>query len=194
MFETINSMIILAAIYNFLVDSIQSIFLAAAVFLVVYVFLFRPFQVKGDSMYPSFYDKDQVITNLIVLKFGQLKRGDVVVFKAPPDPEKDYIKRVIGIPGDTVSLQDGFIFVNGSKLDETAYLPSDIRTEGSTFLQNGGTVTVPLDTYFVMGDNRPFSSDSREWGVVKSSLLIGKSSFVYWPLNRMKSVKNPFTD
>jgi signal peptidase I len=182
---------ILKKIYAFLIDSVQTFLIAAAVFLVIYAFLFRPFEVNGDSMYPNFHDKEYVITNLIVLRFQTPKLGDVVVFKAPPDPNKDYIKRVIGLPGDTVSIKDGSVYVNDNLFNESAYLKPDVKTYGEAFLKDGDSVKVPNDEYFVMGDNRPYSSDSREWGFVKKDELIGESLFVYWPVTRMRLVKNP---
>lgn len=145
-------------------------------------------------MYPNFYDKEYVLTNLIVLKFDNPKRGDVVVFKAPTDPDKDFIKRVIGTPGDLVSVRNGYVFVNNLKLDESAYLSRDVITNGGYFLKEGSEVTVPQDSYFVFGDNRPYSSDSREWGYVKRAEILGESFVVYWPLARTRVIKNPFTN
>lgn len=183
---------ILKKVYYFLVDTFQSILIAASIFLVIYMFLFRPFQVSGLSMFPNFHDGEYVLTNLISLRFENLKRGDVVVFSAPPDPEKDFIKRVIGLPGDSVTLKDGDVYINGQKLDESVYLSSDVKTYGGSFLKEGDTYTVPVGNYIVMGDNRPYSSDSREWGPVKFSLIIGKSFFVYWPPSTSHIVKNPY--
>lgn len=183
---------IIRKIYYFLLDTVQTFLIAAAVFLVIYVFLFRPFEVKGESMYPNYYDKEYVLTNLIVLRFQNPIRGDVIVFKAPPDPEKDYIKRVIGMPGDIVSLKDGNIYINDELLDESTYIKPDVKTYPGAFLSEGKTVKVPQNEYFVMGDNRLYSSDSREWGFVKKDLIIGDSMFVYWPLNRMRFIKNPY--
>src|SRR6185369_15095248 len=157
------------------------------------IFLFRPFQVSGESMFPTFKNKEYILTNLIALRFENPKQGDVIVFKAPTDAEKDFIKRVIGVPGDSVYLKEGFVYVNGKKLNESAYLGSDVRTYGGSFLKEDQPITVPQDEYLVMGDNRPFSSDSREWGFLKKSAIIGKSFFVYWPLNTMRIVTNPFS-
>lgn len=183
---------ILRKIYFFFIDTMQTILLAASIFLVIYIFLFRPFQVSGESMFPTFKNGEYILTNLITLRFDDPKKGDVIVFKSPTDEEKDFIKRVIGVPGDSVYLKEGFVYVNGDKIDESAYLGSDVRTYGGGFLKESEPVTVPPDSYIVMGDNRPFSSDSREWGFLKKSAVIGKSFFVYWPANKMRIVTNPF--
>lgn len=179
-------------IYLFLIDTLQSLLIAAAVFLVIYVFILKPFQVKGDSMYPNFFNDSYVLTNVIALRFQNPKLGDVIVFKAPPEPEKAYIKRVIGVPGDTISIQNGQVVLNGISLNESAYLKPTVKTYGGTFLKEGQKIQVPADNYFVMGDNRPFSSDSREWGFVSKDKLDGFSFFVYWPVNEAKAVKNPY--
>lgn len=178
--------------YNFLLDTIQTLLLVFAVFLVIYIFLFRPFQVSGSSMYPTFHDKEYILTNIISLKLGTPKLGDVIVFKAPNDPEKDYIKRVIGMPGDTVFIRNGDVYVNGNLLDQSAYLTPTVKTYGGSFLKENQPVTVPADSYFVIGDNRPGSSDSREWGFLPAKNLIGKSLFVYWPFNKMGLIRNPY--
>lgn len=144
-------------------------------------------------MFPNFHDQEYVLTNLITLKFAPVARGDVIVFKAPPDPEKDFIKRVIGLPGDTVMVKDGDVYVNGQLYNENSYLNQSVKTFGGTFLRDNDTITVPSGNYFVMGDNRPYSSDSREWGFVPVGNIIGKSFFVYWPLNEMQVVTNPLS-
>jgi signal peptidase I len=143
-------------------------------------------------MYPTFSDKQYVLTNIVALRFGNPKIGEVVVFKAPNEPEKDFIKRVIGTPKDTVLVKNGDIYVNGKLLDQSAYLKPSVKTYGGSFLRENETVSVPKDSYFVMGDNRAGSSDSREWGFVPIKSIIGKSLFVYWPLNKMQLVKNPY--
>jgi signal peptidase I len=196
-------MLILRKIYAFLLDSVQTFLIAAAVFLFIYALLFRPFEVKGDSMFPNFHDGEYVITNLIGFEdlkfyhatFGTLKLGDVMVFNAPPatqNTDKDYIKRVIGVPGDTVSVKDGSVYLNGKLLDESVYLKPDVKTYGGTFLADGNSVKVPDNQYFVMGDNRMYSSDSREWGFVSRDEMVGESFFVYWPATQIRLVKNPY--
>ncbi len=184
-------MSILRKIYNFLIDIVETLLLAAAVFLVIYVFLFRPFQVNGDSMLPTFINNEYILTNIIALSFEKPKKGEVIVFKAPPDPEKDFIKRVIAAPGDNIYIKDGSVFLNGEILDESKYLKPDVKAYGGSFLKEGEEVKVPQESYFVMGDNRAYSSDSREWGFVPIKSVIGKSFFVYWPLDKMGLVKSP---
>ena len=177
--------------YAFIIDTTQSLLLIFAVFLVIYIFLFRPFQVSGNSMYPNFSDKEYILTNIITLRFNKPRLGDVIVFKAPNNPEKDYIKRVIAVPGDTVMIKDGKVYVNDRILDESIYLKPDVKTYGGPFLKENVSFPIPSDAYFVLGDNRSGSSDSREWGLVPFSSIIGESLFVYWPLDKMGVIKNP---
>ncbi|MGA2911341.1 MAG: signal peptidase I [Candidatus Levyibacteriota bacterium] len=191
---------IIRKVYAFLIDGVETLLIAAAIFLVIYAFLFRPFNVDGQSMYPNFHNGEYVITNLIGFEdfkiyhaeFGTLKLGDVVVFIAPPDPTKDYIKRVIGVPGDKIMIKDGSVYLNGKLLDESVYLSSDVKTNEGAFLSEGQTITVPANEYFVLGDNRPESSDSRTWGFVPRDNIVGKSLLVYWPLDRMRLIQNPY--
>lgn len=143
-------------------------------------------------MDPTFKNKEYIMTDLISLKFNDPVRGDVIVFKSPVDPEKDYIKRVIAIPGDTVMVRDSYTYLNGKRLDESPYLASDVRTSGQKFLQEGQPFTVPPGNYIVFGDNRPYSSDSREWGLLAKKGIIGRSFFVYWPPDATRLIKNPF--
>ena len=165
---------IVRKIYAFFVDTIQTLLLAASIFLIIYAFLMRPFQVSGESMFPTFKNNEYILTDLIGLRFSELKRGDIVVFKAPTDEDKDYIKRIIGLPGDRILLEDGKVHVNEDPLDESIYLTPDVQTYGGSFLQENEAIVVPEEHYFVMGDNRPYSSDSREWGFLSKKEVIGK--------------------
>lgn len=143
-------------------------------------------------MYPTFKDKEYILTNLISLRFENPKRGDVIVFKAPTDENKDFIKRVMAVPGDSISISEGKVYVNGKQVDEHKYLADSVYTGQGSFLQEGEVETVPPNNYFVMGDNRTASSDSREWGFLKRSEVIGKSFFVYWPLQHFRVIRSPF--
>ncbi len=181
---------ILRKIYTILIDLVETLVIAGAIFVVIYAFLFRPFQVNGQSMHPNYENGEYVLTNLITLRLKPVERGDVVVFESPVSKEKDFIKRVIGTPGDEVMIKAGFVFVNGTRLDESEYLTSDVRTYAGAFIKEGGPEVIPPNNYFVLGDNRNFSSDSREWGFVSSDKIIGKSFLVYWPITKFHSVKH----
>ncbi|MEK7605447.1 MAG: signal peptidase I [Patescibacteria group bacterium] len=177
---------------GFFSDTLQTFGMALAVFLVIYFIIARPFQVSGDSMFPTYKDKEYIFTNIIGLKMGHLNKGDVIVFKAPVDSSKDFIKRVIGMNGDTVEIKEGSVYVNGERLNEQSYLSSDVKTFGGTFLPENAPKKVPTGEIFVMGDNRANSSDSREWGFLKKSEVIGKSFFVYWPISEAHAISNPY--
>lgn len=177
---------------GFFSDTIQTFGMALAVFLVIYFVVARPFQVSGDSMFPTYKDKEYIFTNILGLKLGHLNKGDVIVFKAPIDNTKDFIKRVIGESGDIVEVKEGQVYVNEERLNEQAYLNSDVKTFGGTFLPENTPKKVPEGELFVLGDNRTNSSDSREWGFLKKSDVIGKSFFVYWPISEVHAISNPY--
>lgn len=155
------------------------IFLAFIPFAIIctYIFFLRPFQISGNSMYPNFKNGQYYMSNI---QHENFNRGDVVVFKAPDDTETDYIKRVIAIPGETVMLENGSVYVNHQPLDEDAYLDHSVNTYVGNFMEEYQTVTVPKGKYFVLGDNRQNSSDSREYGFVPQENIIGKILFCYW--------------
>lgn len=163
-------------------DFLQGIVVFLSLLVMVYLFLFSPQEVSGQSMYPTFHDKDLVITDKITLRLHELKRGEVVIFKSPTNKEIDYIKRVIGLPGETILLQDSKFYIDGKELEEP-YLASTVYTGEESFLKEGQPFTVPEGTYFVCGDNRPHSSDSREFGPIALEDFIGKVLFRYWPAN-----------
>jgi signal peptidase I len=180
---------ILRKIYTILIDLFETIVIAGGIFVVIYAFLFRPYQVNGESMMPNFHNGEYILTNLITLRINELEKGEVVVFKAPVDHDKDYIKRIIGVPGDTVMVNEGRVYVNGEAVDESEYLSPTLLTSNGNFMKPGQTATVPEDQYFVLGDNRNASSDSRDWGFVPKKDIVGKSMVVYWPPKEFKIVR-----
>ncbi len=141
-------------------------------------------------MMTTLRDGELILTNKIEYRTSQPTRGDVITFKSPQDPKKDFIKRIIGLPGEKVEVANNQIKVynkqhpDGFILDEV-YLDVDQVTEGSTVFREGVAVEIPSEEYMVMGDNRLNSFDSRAWGTLKKDAIIGKAWFVYWPLNRM---------
>lgn len=157
-----------------------SVLIAALVIL----FLYRPVKVEGTSMMPSLFDQERLFINQFSYKFGigDIRRGDTVVFYFPEDPTESYIKRVIGLPGDTVAVDDGYVIVDGKKLVEN-YVPAEYRDDRSYALK-----TVPSGQYFVLGDHRSSSNDSRAWGFVPRNYIYGKAVFVFWPLEHIGAV------
>ena len=148
---------------------------------ILIVFIYQPVKVEGTSMTPTLTDQERIFINKFTYHFGlgDIQRGDMVVFWFPLDQSKSYIKRVIGVPGDVVRIEAGQVFVNGQELNEP-YVPDEFRDRVSYEER-----PVPNDQYFVLGDHRNSSSDSRTWGFVKREAIYGKAVFVYWPLASM---------
>ena len=153
--------------------------------IILIVFLYQPVKVEGTSMMPALADQERIFINKFTYKLGSnnISRGDLVVFLFPLDPSKSYIKRVVGLPGDKVEIFEGKVYVNKVALDEP-YVPDEYRDRLSM-----SELTVPLDNYFVLGDHRSSSNDSRAWRFVPRSMIYGKAVFVYWPLDKMGRVR-----
>lgn len=162
----------------------RDLMLSVLIAVLVILFLYRPVRVEGTSMMPSLYDHERLFINQFSYKFGlgNIQRGDTVVFWYPGEPTTSYIKRVIGLPGDTVSVDNGYVIVNGKKLVEN-YIPPDYRDDRSC-----PPVVIPPNQYFVLGDHRISSNDSRSWGLVPKNYIYGKAVFVFWPLDKMGTV------
>lgn len=181
---------VLRKIFHAIYEMIEMFVISASIFVVIYLFLAQPHQVKGSSMYPTFHDKEYVLTDKVTFKRRLPQYGDVLVFKAPLNESFDFIKRVIGEAGDTVMIEAGHVYRNGEMLKED-YLPSEYTTAAGQFLREGIPFTVPQGTIFAMGDNRDHSSDSRDWGPVPLENIVGRTFIRYWPLDVAEIVKNP---
>ena len=166
-------------------DIVETVVIALAIFVIIYLFLFQPHQVRGSSMAPNFFDSDYLLTDKISYRLNTPKRGDVIIFKAPKNEEYDYIKRVVGLPGETISINESNQVILNNQIFDEPYLGPNLKTFGGVFLEIGKTVTVPEDQYFVLGDNRNHSSDSRDWGFVPKENIIGKAWLRYWPPKMM---------
>ncbi len=151
--------------------------------LFIIVFLYQPVKVEGTSMMPGLADQERIFINKFLYRFEAIERGDVVVFRYPGDPSKNYIKRVVGVPGDRVEILRGAVVVNGSRLAEP-YVPAEFRDERSM-----SEIVVPQGGYFVLGDHRNLSSDSRDFGVVEREAIFGKAVFAYWPTGMMGKLR-----
>jgi signal peptidase I len=162
---------------------LRDIAIAVAASVLIVLFLYQPVKVEGTSMLPRLEDRDRLFINKFVYHFEEIHRGDVVVFHYPRDPEKSYIKRVIALPGDRLRIEHGEVYVNDKRLLE-AYVPDEFRDTKSY-----PETVMPEDEYFMMGDHRSISSDSREFGPVDRDLIYGKAEFVYWPRKDAGAVK-----
>jgi len=154
-------------------EIVQTALISLGIFLFVYVFLVQPHRVQGVSMVPTFENGELLLTEKISYHVSPVERGDVIVFAAPVEQKVDFIKRIIGLPGENVMVKDGSVVINGLKLDEP-YIKIETPSEIN--------ITVANDEFFVMGDNRNASSDSRSFGPIKRSSIKGKVWLVYWPI------------
>ena len=145
--------------------------------------LYQPVRVEGTSMQPRLHDQDRLFINKFVYHFERVSRGDVVVFHYPRDPQKSYIKRVIAVPGDELRIENGLVYVNGMRVEES-YIEPRYFDERSIPDQ-----VIPAHEYWVMGDHRNISSDSRDFGPVERDLIYGKAAFVYWPADGVGVVR-----
>ena len=184
-----------SSLWSTLVDIVETVVVAAAIFVVVYLFLLQPHQVKGASMEPNFRDGEYILTDKISYRFSEPRRGDVVIFKAPTNPNVDFIKRIVALPGEKLEVKNNKIIIfndenpKGFTLSEPYQVMEPIA--GGTYLREGKIVEVPADNYLVFGDNRTHSFDSREWGPLPRKSIIGKSWLRYWPLSKISIIKRP---
>ena len=157
----------------------RDLFISLGISAFVIVFLYQPVKVEGTSMMPSLDDQERIFINKFVYRIEPIQRGDIVVFRYPRDPAKSFIKRVIGVAGDHVKIDDGRVYLNG-KLVAEDYVPRAYE-DGRSYPE----VAVPPDSYFVLGDHRSLSNDSRDFGPVESSYIYGKAVFGYWPMEKV---------
>ena len=162
---------------------LRDLIISLAISAFIIIFLYQPVKVEGTSMMPSLEDQERIFVNKFVYRLEPIGRGDIVVFRYPRDPSKSYIKRVIGMAGDRIRIDAGQVYVNGQALDE-AYVPSEY-TDARSYPE----ITVPPNSYFVLGDHRSMSNDSRDFGAVNQSFIYGKAVFGYWPMDKLGRVK-----
>ena len=153
----------------------RDLLFSAAASVLIITFLYQPVRVEGISMLPRLVDQDRLFINKFVYHFESIERGDVVVFRYPRNPQLSYIKRVVAVPGDTLRIDRGQVYVNDKPLSEP-YVPYEYRDTRSA-----DAMVVPDGEYYVLGDHRSIAQDSREFGAVKRDLIYGKASFIYWP-------------
>ena len=174
--------------WEFVREVLKIVIVAAVIVIPIRYFLFQPFFVRGQSMDPSFENGDYLIIDEITYRFRGPERGEVIVFKYPEDPSNRFIKRVIGLPGETVEIKDGNITIyneSGTYLLDEKYLSSDLITSGDI------EITLEKNQYFVMGDNRPYSFDSRRFGPLSEEYIIGRVVLRAWPINSITTFQVP---
>ena len=176
----------LKKIGNFFVDILETIAVALSLFVLIYATAAQPHKVEGDSMLPNFQNHNFLLTDKISYRFGEPERGDVVVFHFPKDPRFDYIKRVVALPGEKIKIENNTVTIYNNEHPQgfvynEPYLAEDALTIGKKYLPPGKIATVGEGEYFVIGDNREASADSREWGPIGKKDIVGKAFFVYWP-------------
>lgn len=171
-------------------DILETVVFIGSLFIVVYLFIMQPNQVKGVSMEPTFHSGDYILTSKITYKFRSPQRGDVVVFQSPKNPDIEYIKRILGLPGDKIEVKNGNLFVNDILVQEN-YISAQTNLWDGGYLKEASAIIVPEGDIFVMGDNRPRSSDSREFGPVPVDTVIGFVFYRYFPPNQTGWIKNP---
>ncbi len=167
---------------QFMKETVQSLVIALILALLIRMFIFQPFYIPSRSMVPNLEPGDRILVTKFNYYFSEPERGEVIVFKYPVDPDKDFVKRIVGLGGESLSIKGNNVYINGKLLNEP-YLKQGIP------MQDFGPVTIPNGTLFVMGDNRPDSRDSRYWGTLDKNLIIGKTIFRFWPLGRIGRVQ-----
>jgi signal peptidase I len=160
----------------------RDLVIALGLAVIIIVFFYQPVKVEGTSMSPLLSDQERIFINKFLYHFGPIERGDVVVFWYPLDHTKSFIKRVVGLPGDEVEIRRGRVYINGRTLEEP-YVPPELIDTAAY-----GPMRVPRDSYFVMGDHRISSNDSRIFGPVPAAFIYGKAVFAYWPWNQFGTI------
>ncbi len=168
---------------RFLLETLQTVIMAVALYFLIDAVVARV-RVENISMEPTLQPGEFILVNKLAYRLGEFRYGDIVVFHYPPNPAEDYIKRVIGLPGDEITVEKGQVFVNGYGLSEP-YISSPP--------DYGGEWKVPDDAIFVLGDNRNQSSDSHSWGFVPRDYVVGKALVIYWPVDKLKVLNQPIT-
>ncbi len=177
---------VLGSIGTFIYSFVETVVIALVIAVVLYLFIMTPHEVLGNSMHPTYKNGEYLMANKLTFRFGKPRRGDVIIFKY--SDTQDFIKRIIGIPGDRVMVKDGRVYINGNQLNETNYLAETVYTSGGDYLAEGQTIAIGENEYFVLGDNRPHSSDSRTFGPITENQIKGKAWIVYLPISEFRIV------
>lgn len=178
-----------ASLGGHFVDFFETIVIFGAIFACVYLFIAQFHKVQGNSMVPTLHTEDYLITEKVSYRFRNPKAGEIIILQNPRNESQDFIKRIIAVPGDTIKISNNIVYLNGQSLPEN-YLPVGTITRSGAFLTENSLVKVASNQYFVFGDNRAHSSDSRDWGPVTKEEIVGRAFFRYYPLPDISLLTN----
>ena len=167
----------------------EAIIIAFILAMIIRTFVIQAFKIPTGSMRPTLMENDRILVNKFIFRFKEPQRGDVIVFRYPEDQKKDFIKRLIAKPGETVQIVNGNIWIDGKVVDEPQQIRSIYYYNYGPYGKPDETITVPQDSYYVLGDNSASSRDSRYWGFVKRKEILGKALVIYWPLTRIRNIE-----
>ncbi|MFA4992063.1 MAG: signal peptidase I [Candidatus Omnitrophota bacterium] len=173
----------------FMKEWVEPIVIAVILALIIRAFVVQAFKIPTGSMRPTLIEGDRILVNKFIYRFAQPKRGDIIVFVSPEDKKKDFIKRLVGLPGETIQMQNGSILINGEDVGGEGNLKERYYYNRGDFGKENESVKIPDDAYYVLGDNSISSRDSRYWGFMPKKYLLGKAFLIYWPPNRIKVIK-----
>ena len=170
-------------------ENLESLIWAVALALIIRTFIMAPFKIPSGSMRPTLIEGDRILVNKFIYRFEDPKQGDIVVFKYPDDPKRPFIKRLVGVGGDTVEIKDGQLLVNEHPAEDCAFFQHNTYFNQGDFGGEGQQIHVPPGSYYVLGDNSGSSHDSRFWGFVPKKFMIGRAMCIFWPPNRIRILK-----
>jgi len=168
---------------------VEAFAIAFIIAMVLRTFVVQAFKIPSGSMRPTLVEGDRIFANKFIYRFNDPKRGDIVIFKYPEDPKKDFVKRLVGLPGDIVEIKDGRLVVNGGVLDEPSVFRENRYYNKGEYGEPGRAIEVPEGSYYMLGDNSMNSRDSRYWGFVKRKMILGRAIVIWWPPSRLRMLK-----
>ncbi len=173
----------------FIKEWVEPVIIAVVLALIIRTFVVQAFKIPTGSMSPTLIEGDRILVNKFIFKFKEPKRGDIIVFVSPEDKKKDFIKRLIGLSGETLEIANGTVLINDKALGEDFAINQRYYYNRGDFGKKNEAIQVPEDAYFALGDNSISSRDSRYWGFLPKKYLIGKAFLIYWPPTRIRLIK-----
>lgn len=167
----------------------ESLIIAFVLAMIIRTFVVQAFKIPSGSMRETFLEGDRILVNKFIYRFKEPQRGDIIVFRYPQNKKKDFVKRLIAMPGEVVEISDGDIYINDTLVQGPQLIRDFYYYNRGEYGQIGQRITVPPESYYVLGDNSASSKDSRFWGFVPKENLLGKAFFIYWPIRRIKVVE-----